>query len=291
MTPEQFDNYAQQGYNRIPIARQVLADLDTPLSAYLKLADATYTYLFESVHGGEKWGRYSIIGLPCRTVIKVRGQTVTIEQGGRDQESQTVENPLQWIEAFSAQFKTPEIIGFPRFTGGLVGYFGYETMAYIEPRLKTHKPDPIGNPDIVLMVSEDVLVFDNLSGKLLIVTHANPAEADAYAKAEAKLDNLVVTLRNKTLRPREEQKPTHVDEADFFDAEIVPPHFPVFAVPRSEIEVGSAAFHAVKNDIIMFPILGLIDVNGLETQRVRPIGLENLHLGIGWRQVLRLEPE
>ncbi len=215
MTPEQFDNYAQQGYNRIPIARQVLADLDTPLSAYLKLADATYTYLFESVHGGEKWGRYSIIGLPCRTVIKVRGQTVTIEQGGRDQESQTVENPLQWIEAFSAQFKTPEIIGFPRFTGGLVGYFGYETMAYIEPRLKTHKPDPIGNPDIVLMVSEDVLVFDNLSGELLIVTHANPAEADAYAKAEAKLDNLVVTLRNKTLRPREEQKPTHVDEADF----------------------------------------------------------------------------
>ena len=215
MTPEQFDNYAQQGYNRIPIARQVLADLDTPLSAYLKLADATYTYLFESVHGGEKWGRYSIIGLPCRTVIKVRGQTVTIEQGGRDQESQTVENPLQWIEAFSAQFKTPEIIGFPRFTGGLVGYFGYETMAYIEPRLKTHKPDPIGNPDIVLMVSEDVLVFDNLSGKLLIVTHANPAEADAYAKAEAKLDNLVVTLRSKTLRPREEQKPTHVDEADF----------------------------------------------------------------------------
>ena len=137
MTPEQFDNYAQQGYNRIPIARQVLADLDTPLSAYLKLADGPYTYLFESVHGGEKWGRYSIIGLPCRTVIKVRGQTVTIEQGGRDQESQTVENPLQWIEAFSAQFKTPEILGFPRFTGGLVGYFGYETMAYIEPRLKT----------------------------------------------------------------------------------------------------------------------------------------------------------
>jgi len=215
MTPEKFELYAQQGYNRIPMARQALADLDTPLSAYLKLADMPYTYLFESVHGGEKWGRYSIIGLPCRTVVKVRGQTVSIEQDGKVQESQTVENPLQWIEAFAARYKTPEIPRFPRFTGGLVGYFGYETMAYIEPRLKTAKPDPIGNPDILLMVSEDVLVFDNLSGKLLIITHADPAEADAYVKAEAKLDALVDMLRSKTLPPREAQAPTQVEEADF----------------------------------------------------------------------------
>ena len=215
MTPEQFDNYAQQGYNRIPIARQVLADLDTPLSAYLKLADEPYTYLFESVHGGEKWGRYSIIGLPCHTVVKIHGQTITIEQDGTVQETLSVENPLRWIEDFSAQFNTPEIPGFPRFTGGLVGYFGYETMAYIEPRLKTDKPDPIGNPDIVLMVSEDVLVFDNLSGKLLIVTHANPAEACAYANALVKLDRLVQTLRSKTLLPRPAHTPTQVEESDF----------------------------------------------------------------------------
>ena len=193
MTPEQFETYSRQGYNRIPIARQVLADLDTPLSAYLKLADAPYTYLFESVQGGEKWGRYSIIGLPCHTVVKVYGNAITLEQGGQIQATLTVENPLAWIEDFSGQFKTPEIQGFPRFTGGLVGYFGYETMAYIEPRLKTDKPDPIGNPDILLMVSEDVLVFDNLSGKLLIVTHANPAEADAYTKAEEfKRDKIAV---------------------------------------------------------------------------------------------------
>jgi anthranilate synthase component 1 len=215
MTPEQFQDYAAQGYNRIPLAHQVLADLDTPLSAYLKLADTPYTYLFESVHGGEQWGRYSIIGLPCRTVVKVHGQTITIEQDGQTQETVTAENPLHWIEAYAKQFKTPEIGHLPRFTGGLVGYFGYETMGYIEPRLKTDKPDPIGAPDILLMVSEDVLVFDNLSGKLLLITHANPAEANAYAQAEAKLDSWVKILREKALPPRAERPPKQVDEADF----------------------------------------------------------------------------
>jgi len=215
MTPEQFQDYARQGYNRIPVARQVLADLDTPLSAYLKLADAPYTYLFESVQGGEKWGRYSIIGLPCRTVVKIRGYTITVERDGQVQETVQAENPLRWIEAYSKQFKTPEIGHLPRFTGGLVGYFGYETMAYIEPRLKTDKPDPIGAPDILLMVSEDVLVFDNLSGKLLFITHADPAEADAHARAEARLDELVKTLQEKALPSKVERTLKHVDEADF----------------------------------------------------------------------------
>ncbi len=215
MTPEQFQQYARGGYNRIPVARQVLADLDTPLSAYLKLADAPYTYLFESVHGGETWGRYSIIGLPCRTVIKVHNQTVTIERDGQLLETIEAENPLHWIEAYSARFKAPEIEGLPRFTGGLVGYFGYETMAYIEPRLKSDKPDPIGNPDILLMVSEDVLVFDNLSGKLLIITHADPAETDALAKAEARLDDWVKSLRFTTLARREPVEPKRVDEEHF----------------------------------------------------------------------------
>jgi anthranilate synthase component 1 len=215
MTPEQFQRYAEQGYNRIPLARQVLADLDTPLSAYLKLADAPYTYLFESVHGGEQWGRYSIIGLPCRTILRVHGDTITLARDGRVEETITVDNPLCWIEAYSARFKAPEIDALPRFTGGLVGYFGYETMGYIEPRLKTDKPDPIGAPDILLMVSEDLLVFDNLSGKLLIVTHADPRETDAYAKAEARLDGLEQTLREKALPPRPRQPVNRVDETDF----------------------------------------------------------------------------
>jgi len=215
MTPEQFKQYAAQGYNRIPVARQVLADLDTPLSAYLKLADAPYSYLFESVHGGEQWGRYSIIGLPCRTIIRVRGQDISVEHDGSTLESHRAQDPLQWIEEYSGRFRVPDIAGLPRFTGGLVGYFGYETIGYIEPRLLREKPDPLGNPDILLMVSDQVLVFDNLSGKLLIITHADPAEPDAYARAEAKLDELVARLREQALPPSPKSEGRQVEEADF----------------------------------------------------------------------------
>jgi len=135
MTPEQFQHYSQQGYNRIPITREVLADLDTPLSAYLKLADAPYSYLFESVQGGEKWGRYSIIGLPCRTLIRIDGQRIRVERDGTAIEEVETADPLGWLEAFQQRFQVAEVEGLPRFVGGLVGYFGYDTIRYIEPRL------------------------------------------------------------------------------------------------------------------------------------------------------------
>ncbi|MDD2722867.1 MAG: anthranilate synthase component I [Methylovulum sp.] len=216
MTPEQFNNYAQQGYNRIPVCREVLADLDTPLSAYLKLADGTYSYLFESVHGGEQWGRYSIIGLPCQTVVKITGKTIRVEQNGGLQELLEHDNPLVWIEQFKARYQVPDIDSLPRFSGGLVGYFGYETIAYIEPRVCQHnKPDPLGCPDIVLMVSEDLLVFDNLSGKMLLLTHANPAENEAYARAVARLDELAVKLRSVHVDAGQLHKPKTIGEADF----------------------------------------------------------------------------
>ena len=215
MTPEQFQHHARQGYNRIPVTREVLADLDTPLSAYLKLADAPYSYLFESVHGGEQWGRYSIIGLPCRTVISVRGSQIRIERDGRLDEELTVADPLDWIREFAACYRVPDIEGLPRFTGGLVGYFGYETIHYIEPQLRSEKPDPIAAPDILLMVSEDVLVFDNLKGRLLIITHADPAEADALAAAQRHLDELIHDLRRKRLPETVPTKTRAVEETDF----------------------------------------------------------------------------
>ena len=215
MTPEQFQEYARQGYNRIPVTREVLADLDTPLSAYLKLADAPYSYLFESVHGGEQWGRYSIIGLPCRTLIRVNGLNISIERDGKVDESLTVEDPINWIREFADCYRVPDIEGLPRFTGGLVGYFGYETIHYIEPQLRDDKPDPIGAPDILLMVSEDVLVFDNLKGRLLILTHADPAESDALDRAEAHLDAIIAGLRNSRLPAAKSSDPRAVDEADF----------------------------------------------------------------------------
>jgi anthranilate synthase component 1 len=216
MTPEQFNQYAQQGYNRIPISREVLADLDTPLSAYLKLADGAYSYLFESVHGGEQWGRYSIIGLPCKTRVKITGQEITLEKGGEILESMTHTQPLVWIEEFRQRYKVPDIEGLPRFNGGLVGYFGYETIGYIEPRVKsTDKEDPIGNPDILLMVSEEMLVFDNLSGKVLLLTHADPAQDEAYQNALSRLDILASDLRTLTTKSSSQHSPKKVDEKDF----------------------------------------------------------------------------
>jgi len=216
MTPAQFDQYAQQGYNRIPVCREVLADLDTPLSAYLKLADAPYSYLFESVHGGEQWGRYSIIGLPCKIRIKISSFTIYVETDGAATESFEHLKPLEWIEEFRLQYRVPDIAGLPRFNGGLVGYFGYETIAYIEPRLQsTGKPDPIGTPDILLMVSEDLLVFDNLSGKMLLLTHADPAQPHAYQNAQARLDDLVVRLRELKASSHLHQRTKQVKESDF----------------------------------------------------------------------------
>ncbi len=216
MTPEQFNQYAQQGYNRIPISREVLADLDTPLSAYLKLADGPYSYLFESVHGGEQWGRYSIIGLPCKTRVKITGQEIRLEKEGEILESITHSQPLVWIEEFRQRYKVPDIEGLPRFNGGLVGYFGYETIGYIEPRVKsTNKEDPIGTPDILLMVSEEMLVFDNLSGKVLLLTHADPVQEDAYQNALNRLDQLAADLRNLSINSSSQHSPVKVDEKDF----------------------------------------------------------------------------
>ncbi len=215
MSPEQFKTLAAEGYNRIPLMREVLADLDTPLSTYLKLANGPYSYLFESVHGGEKWGRYSIIGLPCRTVIKVFGHTICVEQGGEVIEKLEVEDPLEWIEAYQQRYKVAEVDGLPKFTGGLVGYFGYDTIRYIEPRLgQCPNPDQLGTPDILLMVSDEVVVFDNLSGKLYLIVHADPGVDGAMAQGHARLDAMIERLQ--TAAPREGfGRPVEVREEDF----------------------------------------------------------------------------
>lgn len=198
MTPQQFAALAEQNYNRISVAREVLADLDTPLSAYLKLADGVYSYLLESVQGGEKWGRYSIIGLPCKTVLKVFGYQVIVEEDGKVVEQMQVDDPLEFVEQFKQRYRVPEVEGMPVFSGGLVGYFGYDTVRYVEKRLATSAPpDTLGNPDILLMVSDQVLVFDNLSGTLRLVVHADPSVEDAYDQAQSRLDELEKMLRDQ----------------------------------------------------------------------------------------------
>jgi len=195
MTPEHFAELAQQGYNRIPVVREVLADLDTPLSSYLKLASGPYSYLFESVQGGEKWGRYSMIGLPARTILKAFGDQIQIERDGEIVERHTRADALEFVEEFKLRYRAPELPNLPRFTGGLVGYFAYDCARYVEPHLKATTPkDIIGTPDILLSVSDEVLVFDNLAGKLIFVIHANPDVENAFAKANTRLDELETKL-------------------------------------------------------------------------------------------------
>ncbi len=214
-----FEANQNSSCNRIPLVREVLADLDTPLSTYLKLANAPYSYLFESVQGGEKWGRYSIIGLPCKTVIKISGHDISIRENNVVIETLRADDPLQWISDYQAKFAVCEREGLPRFTGGLVGYFGYETIAYIEPRLgkqieAANKPDPLATPDILLMLSEEVVVFDNLSGKLYIIVLVDPNQSDALQHGEHRLQQIETALREKT-PPTPTHPPHAIDENDF----------------------------------------------------------------------------
>lgn len=191
-----FQQFAAEGFNRIPVVREVLSDLDTPLSVYLKLADAPHTYLFESVEGGERFGRYSIIGLPVRRVVTFHGHRLEIRDHGQLVEAREVEDPFAEVEALRAAYSVPRLPDLPGFTGGLVGWFGFECIGYIEPRLATgDKPDELGTPDILLMLSEEVAVFDNLKGRLYLIVHADPREPGAWERAQARLDTLTAKLR------------------------------------------------------------------------------------------------
>jgi anthranilate synthase component I len=208
MTQDEFLRLADQGFNRVPVVREVLADLDTPLSTYLKLADAPYSYLLESVQGGEKWGRYSILGLPARTVLRVYGHSARVLVDDIETERHECEDPLAFVEEFKARYRVPSIPGLPRFNGGLVGYFGYDCVRYVEPRLAhCPNPDPLNNPDILLMVSDEVVVFDNLAGKLHAIVLAAPATEDAFARANARLDELLEQLR----QPLAQRRPLSLD--------------------------------------------------------------------------------
>ena len=216
ISAEQFQTLAQAGHNRIPVVREVLSDLDTPLSVYLKLADGSHTYLFESVEGGETWGRYSIIGLPARRTYTFRGHQLEVREHGEVVESRTLEDPLAEVDRLRASFKVPRIPELPGFTGGLVGYFGFETIGWIESRLAGgDKPDQLGTPDALLMLSEELAVFDNLKGRLYLVVHANPDEPQAYARAVRRLDELVHRLRHSGRSYPDVLDPSLLQEQDF----------------------------------------------------------------------------
>ena len=213
---EQFRTLADAGHTRIPVVREVLSDLDTPLSVYLKLADGPHTYLFESVEGGERFGRYSIIGLPARRVYAFAGHALYVTEDGELVESREVADPFAEVERLRAAHSVPKIEGLPGFTGGLVGWFGFECIQYIEPRLAGgDTPDELGTPDILLMLSEEVAVFDNLKGRLYLIVHADPSQPHAFARANRRLDELTHRLRQGGPGYPETLASMALDEGDF----------------------------------------------------------------------------
>ncbi|MHB1091822.1 anthranilate synthase component I [Thiobacillus sp.] len=226
MTEQDFFDLARQGYNRIPLVRELPGDLETPLSVYLKLANAPYTYLLESVVGGERFGRYSFIGLPARTVLRVRAHRLTVETDGQVVEEYSLPDPLAFIGEFQARFKAAPIAGLPRFTGGLAGYFGYDTIRYIEKRLapefnknRPRKDDVLHTPDILLMLTEELAVFDNLAGKLYLVTHADPMQENAYALGHLRLAELTDKLDEPVTLPDEPSSDTAEPSSEFGEVE------------------------------------------------------------------------
>jgi anthranilate synthase component 1 len=213
---DEFASLAGQGYNRIPLVREVLSDLDTPLSVYLKLADGPFAYLFESVEGGARWGRYSIIGLPAKRVIRVYGHRLTISEEGETIEDREVADPLAELVRIKAGYRVPRMQGLPKFAGGLVGYFGYECASYIERKIQADaQPDRLGMPDICLMLAEELAVFDNLKGKLYLIVNVDPAEPRAYARAQRRLDALVYRLRSSSAAYPDHVDRQAIDESHF----------------------------------------------------------------------------
>jgi anthranilate synthase component 1 len=200
ITEDQFHALASRGYNRIPLALESYADLDTPLSLYLKLANRPYSFLLESVVGGERFGRYSFIGLPASTRIRVRGSEIEVERGSVVAERADVAaaggDPIRYVEKFLERYRVAPVEGLPRFPGGLAGYFGYDTVRYFEKRLaKFSKPDTLGLPDVLLLLAEELAVVDNIAGKIFLIVHADPSLPGAYASAMERLHALRRKLR------------------------------------------------------------------------------------------------
>ncbi|HSV45634.1 MAG TPA: anthranilate synthase component I [Ramlibacter sp.] len=223
ITELEFKSLAQQGYNRIPLIAEAFADLETPLSLYLKLAHAKgggkHSFLLESVVGGERFGRYSFIGLPARTLLRASGfgaqARTEVVTDGKVVES-AGGNPLDFIETYQSRFKVALRPGLPRFCGGLAGYFGYDTVRYIEKKLeKSCPPDTLGCPDVLLLQCEEVAVIDNLSGKLYLIVYADPGQPEAYPNAKKRLRELKDQLKYSVSAPVVKQSQGFPAERDF----------------------------------------------------------------------------
>jgi anthranilate synthase component 1 len=195
ITSDKFNTYKHEGFNFIPLVKSFDVGDETPLSIYQKLANLPFSYLLESVEGGERFGRYSIIGLPSKKRIVIRDDVIEVIHQDKVIQKEATQNPLDFIQNYLSQFKVPSDIELPRFAGGLAGYFGYETIQYIESRLKHKKTkDILGVPDILLMLSDELIVVDNVAQKIFIVAYADPSIQNAYLLGVERLDSLYEKL-------------------------------------------------------------------------------------------------
>ena len=225
----EFKSLAAQGYNRIPLMAEAFADLETPLSLYLKLAftkdGGKYSFLLESVVGGERFGRYSFIGLPARTFLRSQGfgdeaHTDVVTDGAVVETHSG--NPLDFIEAYQQRFKVALRPGMPRFCGGLAGYFGYDTVRHIEKKLQhSCPPDTLGCPDILLLQTEELAVIDNLSGKLYLMVYADPHQPEAFTRAKKRLRELKELLKYSVSAPVVKASQSHPPEREFAKADYI----------------------------------------------------------------------
>jgi anthranilate synthase component 1 len=223
ITEPEFNALAAQGYNRIPLLAEAFADLETPLSLYLKLAYAEgqgqHTFLLESVVGGERFGRYSFIGLPARTLLRATGFRTEVVTDGQVVETHEG-NPLDFIAEYQKRFKVALQPGLPRFCGGLAGYFGYDAVRFIEPRLAgTELPGGLDTPDIQLLQTEELAVIDNLSGRLYLIVYADPGQPGAYARGERRLAELSERLGKSVTAPQVKRVPAQAVEHEMTQAD------------------------------------------------------------------------
>jgi anthranilate synthase component 1 len=207
-------------YTHVALTRELPGDLDTPVGAYLKLGNRSYSFLLESMHGGERWGRYSFIGLPCREIVRVRGRRIERLVDGAVVETTEADNPLPWIKDYAARFRVREAAGLPRFTGGLVGYFGYDCVRYFEPRINRPHADPLGTPDVLLMRADELVVFDALRATLTLVVHAQADDSADLARATRRLDEIEAQLAAPLAPPR--PTPQHRVKPDDFVSGFTP---------------------------------------------------------------------
>ena len=220
ITELEFKSLSAQGFNRIALVAEAFADLETPLSLYLKLAQSKpFSFLLESVVGGERFGRYSFIGLPARTHLRASGFGTDVVTDGQVVETHAG-NPLDFVEAYQKRFKVALVPGMPRFCGGLAGYFGYDAVRYIEPKLATaQKTGGIDTPDVMLLQTEELAVIDNLSGRLYLIVYADPSQPEAYFKAQKRLASLTDQLQAGVVAPSVARGKAHVVTREFGKAE------------------------------------------------------------------------